>query len=187
MKLCGNLLNDDIPNPLYCPLHRHSAQHRLHVVPCTFWGHWLLNMHGCTIHHRSAAEALGRVNGLTPCHDPEKCRTTSPERPTPPPTFHAHLANPELTAGLYPQSDTLWFLPPLPDSLLNPTEQEMPSDSVLASDEAALPPWRPGRGLDLYKSSGDLIVVLKSHVMLEAFGNSMRGTVARSLARSRWA
>ncbi|KAK0706797.1 hypothetical protein B0T26DRAFT_655685 [Lasiosphaeria miniovina] len=54
-------------------------------------------------------------------------------------------------------------------SLLHPTKLELPPHFILASDQAVLPPWRPGRGTGLFKSSRDLIVVPKSHILLEAY------------------
>jgi hypothetical protein len=75
----------------------------------------------------------------------------------------------EVTVGLYPQSKTLWFLPPLSDSVLYPTKVGLPSHFVLASDQSVLPPWRPGRGCGVFKLDRNLVVVPRSHVLLEAF------------------
>ncbi|KAK3371706.1 hypothetical protein B0T24DRAFT_706756 [Lasiosphaeria ovina] len=150
-------------------------------VPNVLWGHCLLNVHGVPSVIMSVdfvvrddcldvgAEAIGHVKGVAPCPDPAACPSSSPTRPTPPPSFHVHCEDSELVAGLYLQSDTLVFLPPLDHSLLHPTKLELPPHFVLASDQAVLPPWRPGRGTGLFKSSRDLIVVPKSHILLEAY------------------
>lgn len=114
-------------------------------------------------------ETLTRFETLTPCSDREICPSSSQKRPTPPPAFHIHIKDSEVTVALYPQSETIWFLPPLDSSFLSPKELEFPSQFVLASDQTVLPPWRPGRGLGVFKSDRDPVVVPKSHVLLEAF------------------
>ncbi|KAK3312318.1 hypothetical protein B0H66DRAFT_525337 [Apodospora peruviana] len=151
-------------------------------VPCVLWGHCLLNVHGVPSIISSidfvvrddcldaGAEALGRVDSLEPCPDSSTCPKSSPTRPSPPPTFHAHLKNSELIAGLYLQSETLWFLAPLDgERLLHPVEAELPSEFILASDQAVLPPRRPGWGWGFFESSGDAVIVPRSYVLLEAF------------------
>lgn len=106
-----------------------------------------------------------------PCPSPHSCPATSPERHSQPPAFHAHLdSDHEVTAGLYPQSETLWFLPPLDRSLLSPgNAQDLGPYFALASDRAVFPPWRPGRGSGVFKSAVDPVVAPKSHVLLEAY------------------
>ena len=80
-----------------------------------------------------------------------------------------HIKDSEVTVALYPQSKTLWFLPPLDDSVLSAKKVKLPSEFVLASDQTVLPPWRPGRGSGVLKSDRDPVVVPKSHILLEAF------------------
>ena len=117
----------------------------------------------------AGAETLTRIKSLTPCLDPVICPSSWPKRHTPPPAFHMHIRDSELTVALYPQSDTLWFLPPLDSSVLYPKKLKLPSHFVLASDHNVLPPWRPGRGSGVFESDSDPVVVPKSHVLLEAF------------------
>lgn len=99
----------------------------------------------------------------------EACPSTSQEQPTPPPAFHTHIKNSEVTVALYLQSETIWFLPPLDSPISSPRELELPLHFVLASDQTVLPPWRPGRGSGVFKSESDPVVVPKSHILLEAF------------------
>ncbi|WYZ45776.1 hypothetical protein EsH8_IX_000001 [Colletotrichum jinshuiense] len=152
-------------------------------IPCILWGHCLLNVHGipsiiASVDYvlpddllTAGAKALQGVPSLRPCPDPETCLTSSPERHTPPPASHLHIAESEVTVGLYPQSETLWFLPALDGSVsCSPEASTLPPHFVLASDEASLPPWRPGRGSGVFKSSGgEPVVVPRAHVLLEAF------------------
>lgn len=151
-------------------------------IPCILWGHFLLNVHGVPSIIDSidfvipdedlwaGTRALTHVKDLTPCPDSEACLTSSEERYTPPPAFHVHIEDSECTVGLYLQSQTLWFLPPLDSSLLSQNKIELPSHFVLASDKAILPAWRPGRGSGVFQSERDgVVVVPRSHVLLEAF------------------
>ncbi|KAH6627374.1 hypothetical protein F5144DRAFT_534940 [Chaetomium tenue] len=147
-------------------------------VPCVLWGHCLLGLHGvpsivgsidfvisddCL---KAGAEALAQCKGLVPCPDPQSCPATSNERHSQPPVFHAHLDDGlEVTAGLYFQSDTLWFLPRLDDSILFPASSaDLPPYFALASDQ-----FRPGRGAGVFKSATDAVVALRSHALLEAY------------------
>ena len=118
---------------------------------------------------RVGTKALTQFKSLTPCPDPGTCSSSSPERHTPPPAFHIHIKDSEVTVALYIQSETLWFLPPLDSSFSSPKKLEYPSQFIFASDQTVLPPWRPGRGLGVFKSDRDLVVVPKSHILLEAF------------------
>ncbi|KAH6631048.1 hypothetical protein B0J18DRAFT_422958 [Chaetomium sp. MPI-SDFR-AT-0129] len=157
-------------------------------VPCVLWGHCLLGLHGVPSiigsvdfvipdHSLTAgAKALSSCPGLVPCPDPLSCFATSKERHTQPPAHHAHLNDDlEITAGLYFQSDTLWFLPPLDHSLLLPNRNSdadadlLPPYLALASDRQVFPPWRPGRGAGVFESDGDAVIALKSHTLLEAY------------------
>ena len=118
---------------------------------------------------RVGTKALTQFKSLTPCPDREVCPSSSQERHTPPPAFHIHIEDSEVTVALYPQSETLWFLPPLDSSFLCPKKVKLSSQFVLASDQTVLPPWRPGRGSGVFKSDNDPVVVPKSHILLEAF------------------
>ncbi|EXJ72244.1 uncharacterized protein A1O5_04748 [Cladophialophora psammophila CBS 110553] len=118
---------------------------------------------------RVGIETLSRFKSLEPCPDWEICPSSSQERPTPPPAFHIHIKDSEVTVALYPQSETIWLLPPLDSSLSSPNKHILPSHFVLASDQTILPPWRPGRGSGVFKSDSDPVVVPKSHILLEAF------------------
>jgi len=115
-----------------------------------------------------------------PCPNGKVCLASSQERYTPPPASHVHIKDDaanadEVTVGLYLQSETLWFLPPLHSSLSSPQNLnlKLPSPFILASDQTVLPPWRPGRGSGVFKSGGDdaavAVVVPRSHILLEAF------------------
>ena len=117
----------------------------------------------------AGTKALTHLKSLTPCPDRETCPSSSQERYTPPPAFHMHTEDPEVTVGLYLESETLWFLPPLDSSVLVPNKLKLPSHFILASDRIILPPWRPGRGSGVFKSDGDSVVVPKSHILLEAY------------------
>ncbi|KIX02794.1 uncharacterized protein Z518_08736 [Rhinocladiella mackenziei CBS 650.93] len=150
-------------------------------VPCVLWGHYLLNVHGVpsiigSIDFVIPDDRLGvgmktltQFESLTPCPNQEVCPSSSQERHTPPPAFHVHIKDSEVTVALYPQSQTIWFLPPLDESFLSPKKLELPSHFVLASDQTVLPPGRPGRGSGVFKSDHDPVVVPKSHILLEAF------------------
>ncbi|KAI0378371.1 hypothetical protein F5Y04DRAFT_148847 [Hypomontagnella monticulosa] len=150
-------------------------------VPCVLWGHSLLNLHGVpsilgsidfVVPDESLAissEYLSQLPFLESCAD-QNCICSSPTRSTPGPASHYHLKGSEVTVGLYLQSETLWFLPPLDKKLSCPSRDTLSEHFVLASDKTVLPSWRPGRGPGvLQPAQGDLIVAPKSHVLLEAF------------------
>jgi len=84
-----------------------------------------------------------------------------------------HIVNaPDVTIGLYTQSDTLWFLPPLTKVLPCPPEKlEATSPFVIASDNTVLPSWRPGRGSGAFDAGKQChpVVVPRAVVLLEAF------------------
>ncbi|KAF2459310.1 hypothetical protein BDY21DRAFT_337917 [Lineolata rhizophorae] len=150
-------------------------------VACVLWGHPLLNVHGVPSiigsidfvipddRLQTGIKALAQIKRLTPCLRGNLCPSHPQERYTPPPAFHMHVDASEVTIGLYLQSETLWFLPPLDDSLSSPQKLELPSYFVLASDQTVLPPWRPGRGSGVFKSGEYPVVVPRSFILLEAF------------------
>ncbi|KAH6643269.1 hypothetical protein BKA67DRAFT_670888 [Truncatella angustata] len=131
-------------------------------VPCILWGHCLLNLHGIpsiigsidfVIPDQSlmvSTKQLSQLSYLEPCTDQETCPCSSPEQYTPLPAFHMHLKDSDVTMALYLQSETFWFLPPLNKELVFPTKHKLPEYFLTASDQ-------------------DLVIVPKSHVLLEAF------------------
>ncbi|WQF89777.1 hypothetical protein CDEST_14791 [Colletotrichum destructivum] len=101
---------------------------------------------------------------IKPCPDQKTCLTSSQERHTPPPAHHFHLHDPEVTTLCFlPVLDRFLFCPPCPDV------SKLPPHFTLASDEASLLPWRPGRGSGVFKPDSGPVVVPKAHVLLEAF------------------
>jgi hypothetical protein len=117
----------------------------------------------------TSIQVLTHLDNLAPCPDLKVSPASSRLRQTPPPTFHAHIEDLEVTVSLYSQSETLWFLLPLDWSLASPKEVELPSFFVFASDQTVLPPWRPGRGSGFFKPGQYPVIIPKSHVLLEAF------------------
>lgn len=78
----------------------------------------------------------------------------------------------DLTVGLFLQSETLWFLPPLSKTLLCvPEEEATNSPFISATDSTILPPWRPGRGSGVFTStdSAKHVLVPRAPVLLEAY------------------
>lgn len=119
----------------------------------------------------AGVRALAQCNGLVPCPDPPSCPAISKERHTQPPVSHAHLdSDLEVTAGLYWQSDTFWFLPPLDHSLLFPNSSlDLPPCFALATDRTVFPPWRPGRGAGVFNSAAEAVIAPRPHILLEAY------------------
>ncbi|XMA13753.1 hypothetical protein WAI453_006544 [Rhynchosporium graminicola] len=150
-------------------------------IPCLLWGHYLLNVHGVpsaiasidfVVPDKSllaAIKVLSDIDSLLPCADFKLCSTSSPSRPTPPPTFHAHIEDSEIIFCLYLQSETLWFLPPFDRSLAFPMRKALPTSFALASDQILLPPSRPGRGSGSFEPGYYPVIVPKAHILLEAF------------------
>lgn len=114
-------------------------------------------------------KALSQIKRITPCPRGEICSMDPQELLIPPPAVHMHIDDSEVTVGLYSQSETLWFLPALDDTLLFPQKSKLPSYLVLASDETVLPPWRPGRGSGVFEQTEHSVIVPQSIVLLEAF------------------
>ena len=52
---------------------------------------------------------------------------------------------------------------------MTPNEGLLPDPYLLASDHLVLPPYRPGRGCGFFPLTADPVVVIPSHVLLEAF------------------
>lgn len=118
---------------------------------------------------------------LSPCPDATTCPISSPARYTPPPSAHLHIEDEsDFNVGLYPQSDTLWFLPPLDEGSLVSTVNardvvdavacpKIPPYFCRASDNTILPLWRPGRGDGVFETGYHAVLVPRAHVLLEAF------------------
>ncbi|EFQ27239.1 hypothetical protein CGRA01v4_04295 [Colletotrichum graminicola] len=150
-------------------------------IPCVLWGHCLLRVHGIPSivaavdyvvpdHLLTASEkALKVLPRLSPCPSPKTCLASSPDRPTPPPAFHLHITNSELTVGLYRQSETLWFLPTLNDSLVRPDASKLPPPFLLAQTSPPSHNGAPAAPPGVFKSGEQPVVVPKAHVLLEAF------------------
>jgi hypothetical protein len=117
----------------------------------------------------TSIQVLTCLDNLASCPDLTVCPASSPLRQTPPPTFHIHIKDLEVTVSLYLQSETLWFLTPLNWSLTSPTEVKLSSNFVFASDQTVLPPWRPGRGSGFFKQGQYPVIIPKSYILLEAF------------------
>ena len=114
-------------------------------------------------------EILTEIDNMSRCSLDGLCPASSQQRHTPPPSFHVHIENSELTVNLYVQSETLWFLPPFDKSLSDPRKAKLPFDLVLASDQTVLPQRRPGRGSGVWSSASYPVLALRAHVLLEAF------------------
>jgi hypothetical protein len=117
----------------------------------------------------ASIKALAQVKRLSSCPCGEFCPSNPEERYTPPPAFHLHVDTSNVTMGLYLQSETLWFLPPIDDSLSSPQKLNLPPYFALASDQTVLPPWRPGYGSGVFKPGEDLVIVPQPFILLEAF------------------
>lgn len=122
----------------------------------------------------TAAKAVAKLKPLSACPDPATCLASpcSPDRYTPPAAAHLHVDFSDVTVGLYPQSDTLCFLPPLEISLASDAQDDdvrVPPYFCLASDRTALPPWRPGRASGAFQTGHHPVLVPRAHVLLEAF------------------
>ena len=78
------------------------------------------------------------------------------------------IQDPEVIVSLYLQFKTLWFLMLLDRSLESPKEVKLPSFFVFASDQTVLT-WQPDRSSGFFKPGQYLVIVPKSHVLLEAF------------------
>ena len=90
------------------------------------------------------------------------------------------------TVGLYLQSETLRFLPPLDSSLLAPTKLNLPVHYVLASDQATLPVWRPGRGSGSSRQASIRPLPRRhSYCWKRTYGRT-RATSASALAGWKW-
>ncbi|KAK4038041.1 thioredoxin reductase [Parachaetomium inaequale] len=159
-------------------------------IPCVLWGHCLLSAHGVPTYtaaidlvvpdaeFAAAREILATncanfTQPLFACPDPTTCPKISPTRPHPPSAFHLHIqgATSHLVTSavcLFLQSETLWFLPPFDASLASPRAHQLPRYLALASDRTALPPYRIGMGRGVFDNNQTVVLVPKSHILLEA-------------------
>jgi hypothetical protein len=70
--------------------------------------------------------------------------------------------------GIYVQSETLWFLPPLGATLANPKANRLPRYLAFACDLTALPPYEIGMGRGAFDSDQTVVLVPKAHILTEA-------------------
>ncbi|EAQ87794.1 predicted protein [Chaetomium globosum CBS 148.51] len=70
--------------------------------------------------------------------------------------------------GIYVQSETLWFLPPLDPTLANPKSDTLPPYLAFACDRTALPPEAPGFGMGAFNSDETVVLVPRAHILTEA-------------------
>ncbi|KAL9107991.1 MAG: hypothetical protein Q9227_007206 [Pyrenula ochraceoflavens] len=117
----------------------------------------------------AGAKALTQVKTLTSCPDLDACPISSKARFTAQPASHMHIEATEVAVALYPQSETLWFLPALDRALSSPSKLNLPPCFVLASDQSVLPCGGLGTGSGFFKSEKNLVALPKSHILLEAF------------------
>ena len=118
---------------------------------------------------QAAIEAISALERLKPCRDIKCCPSGPHDRYTPPPVYHMHVDGSEITVGLYPQSDTLWFLPEIDQSLVYPPSLGMHPHFVFASDRGTLPTKRDGRGDGAFKNNEPSVLVPRAIVLLDAF------------------
>ncbi|KAK4154604.1 hypothetical protein C8A00DRAFT_42673 [Chaetomidium leptoderma] len=156
-------------------------------IPCVLWGHCLWSAHGVPTTVPSvdlvvpdsriagAREAITTSTNLTQplvvCPDGAKCPWTNPRRQHPPPAFHLHIrgATRESTAVcFFLQSETLWFLPPFGPGFASPRARPLPRYLALACDRTVLPPFEIGMGKGVFDSDQTVVLVPRSHILLEA-------------------
>lgn len=103
------------------------------------------------------------------CPDTKKCvEGSSPDRLHPHPSFHMHVPIRGLSVGIYVQSETLWFLPPLDATLASPKANPLPPYLTFACDPTALPPDNAGMGRGAFSLDQTVVLVPKVHILTEA-------------------
>ncbi|KAK4141258.1 uncharacterized protein C8A04DRAFT_31236 [Dichotomopilus funicola] len=70
--------------------------------------------------------------------------------------------------SLFPQSETIWFLPPLSATLARPRTCQLPPYLALASDRTALPFYERPPEWGAFHLDQTVVLVLKAHIMTEA-------------------
>ena len=128
-----------------------------------------------------AVAYLGSEPGVYVCPKEDCCYFDVPE-----PSFTLHYERPLYEGSgtikglicLYKQSETLWFLPPIEETLgpcQYQADRKLPDEFVRTSDTEVLPPfgWKPGSDWLLCgrvpAPDGHLAVAPQAHVMVEAF------------------
>ncbi|KAK3294549.1 thioredoxin reductase [Chaetomium fimeti] len=154
-------------------------------IPCVLWGQYLLQVHGastivCAIDFvipdeslEAAKEVIKTGHFSIPvyaCADTMTCLSgNSPGRTHPHPSIHMHMdLGTTQSVGLYVQSETLWFLPPLSATLASPKTNPLPPYFALASDRTALPTDEMTTGRGIFNSDETVVIVPKAHTMTEA-------------------
>ncbi|KAI7369192.1 hypothetical protein KC354_g2132 [Hortaea werneckii] len=118
---------------------------------------------------QAAAKILYELDTLEPCPDVNVYLEGPHNRCTPPAAHHVHVHSSTLTVDIFIQSETLWFLPELDQSLVFPPTLDMHSHFVFASDKNTLPPNRLGRGSGAFQEDFVPVLVPQAIVLLEAF------------------
>jgi hypothetical protein len=152
-------------------------------VPCVLWGNYLLTIYGVpsivdsidfVVPDTLVAKATSALQptGLLSCAEPKTCTAVAERRVSPIPISHFHIDS-DFTVSLYGQSSTLWFLPPLAESV---NTKSYIGDIILASDPR-LPLKRPGRGHGAFRDATLPVYIPAAHRLLESF--------IRSIAKAR--
>ena len=107
---------------------------------------------------------------LVACPDTMKClEGNSPDRRRPHPAFHMHiLQETGHPVSLFPQSETIWFLPPLSASLARPRACQLPPYLALACDRTALPFYEQPPMWGAFHSDQTVVLVPKAHILVAA-------------------
>jgi hypothetical protein len=151
-------------------------------IPCVLWGQYLWQVHGVPtiiqaidfVIPDESLEAAKEVmmtgkfsDPVSACPDTTKCLDgSSPDRAYPHPSFHMHMDI--YGVGLYVQSETLWFLPPLSATLARPKANPLPPYLAFACDRTALPPCEMGKGRGFFDLDQTVVLVPKAHTLTEA-------------------
>ncbi|KAI6089923.1 hypothetical protein F4821DRAFT_230187 [Hypoxylon rubiginosum] len=103
-------------------------------------------------------------SSLQPCPDPKSCIVSRETRQSPTPAFHMHIEGLDVSISLRAHSQTLWFaLPPSADA--DPTWKSC----YIPVSDWSLPGLRPGRGHGAFSADGPRVLILRAHILLEAY------------------
>lgn len=81
-----------------------------------------------------------------------------------------HLDDPNVTVALYAHCRILWFIPEMGNHLtLDEQHTYLLPHLTVASNSAALPPRRPGRGSGFFTTSEYPVIVPRLHLLMETF------------------
>lgn len=107
---------------------------------------------------------------LVACPDTMKCLDgNSPDSRRPYPAFHIHIEQETgYAVSLFPQSETIWFLPPLSASLARPRACQLPRYLALACDRTAVPFYERPPMHGAFHSDQTVVLILKAHILTEA-------------------